>query len=163
MWNTFGPDVLVAIIGAAVGAVLTVAVALFTFLASRRYRETQALNALVDQLHHRRAFAPISALQLVPDAATNPDFVRANASILSVKEEIRRTRESVRPVKALQEPLSRMTSACNLYLELGAYDPTQYWYLLTDLTLSMREEIEALGRAKRGIHAKDPGGAAFQN
>lgn len=40
MWNTLIRDLIVALIGSA----LTVAIAAATFLSSRRYRETQAIN-----------------------------------------------------------------------------------------------------------------------
>jgi ABC-type Fe3+ transport system permease subunit len=50
MWTTFGPDVLVAVIG----AVLTVIIAYCTYLIQQRRTENHVINVLFWEINHRR-------------------------------------------------------------------------------------------------------------
>lgn len=155
MWTTFWPDVLVALIG----AVLTVGIAFATYILSVRRDELRALNSLIVELHHRRAFSGTAVI--VSGAQDTQDFQRANASVISVRDEIRRTRDRVRPIPGLQEPLMRMTRFCNYYLEETEWDPDSYAVGLVRLRDELHEQIRALAAARRGTKVLVPGAKAF--
>ena len=157
MWETFVPDLIVTVIGAA----LTVAIAAVTFVLSRRYRETQALNLLVQELHHRRALARIDALMEIQNAEQSDDFARVNASVLSIKEAIREARGLSRPVPGVQVPLSGMTSACNRYLELASRRPSRYWFFLTELRAEITAQVRELSRMNRRVAELEPGAGSL--
>lgn len=157
MWQTFWPDLLVAIFG----AFLTVATAYVTYLLSVRRREKQALNSLIYEFHHRRAVAPRANLRTVECAAETDDFLRANLSVLSMRDEIRRTRDVVRPIIELHGCLSELTRACNNYLESSAQHPGQYLYLLDELRNELSSKTHKLAATRRGVHVREPGEGAF--
>jgi uncharacterized protein with PhoU and TrkA domain len=157
MWETFGPDVLVALIGAA----LTVAIAFATYVLNERRREWQALRSLVDELHHRRALTLIDSVRPVPHADELDDFLHVNASVLSIREEIRRTRDSVTLNSDLQRALGLMTRACNRYLETTAARPEQYLYSLSELRRELSEGVHALAATRRTVKVREPGDGAF--
>lgn len=156
MWQTFVPDVLVAIIGAA----LTVLIAFATYLLRLRLEEKRALQSLINELHRRRALVP-GPERIIPNAAEIGDFQWANASILSVRDEIRRTRDRVRQVDSRLIPLSAMTRACNRYLEQSAAAPPHYVLFLAALKHELEENVRALARARRGLKPLEPGSGAF--
>lgn len=157
MWDTFIPDLIVT----AIGAALTVAIAAVTFVASRRYRETQALNLFVQELHHRRALIRIDTLMEVQNAEQSDDFARVNASVLSIRDAIKDARGLSRPVPNIQVPLSGMTSACNRYLELASRHPGRYWFFLMDLRAEMATQVEALAQANRRVTSLEPGAGSL--
>ena len=101
MWESFIPDVVVAIIG----AVFTVMIALITYVLSVRLNEKRAIQSLISELHRRRAIAE-GPEPVIPGAEQSADFARANASVASMRTEIRATRDRVRQVDSLQAPLS---------------------------------------------------------
>lgn len=156
MWQTFWPDVLVALIGAA----LTVLIAFTTFLLRLRLEEKRALQSLINEMHRRRALAP-GPEPVIPDAASRADFAQANASILSIRDDIRRTRDRVPQVESRQRPLSNMTRACNRYLEVSAASPPHYAILLGELRGELSESVQELARARRGVNPLEPGAGAF--
>jgi hypothetical protein len=157
VWDTFIPDLVISLIG----ATLTVAIAGGTFLVSRRYREAQALNLLIQELHHRRALLRIDALAEVPDAEQADDFSQVNASVLSMRDAIRNARGLSRQVGQVQMPLSRMTSACNRSLELAVRHPNRYWFFLDDLRNQIAAEIGQLAQANRRIAPLEPGAGSL--
>jgi len=157
MWDTFLPDLLLTLIGSA----LTVAIAAGTFLVNRRYRENQALNVLIQEIHYRRAFTRIETLMEIQNAELSDDFSRVNASVSSIRDAIREARSLTRPVGKLQVPLSQMTVACNRYLELAARRPNRYWYFLEELRNDVHTQVERLAGASRRIHALEPGSGAL--
>lgn len=157
MWNTFWPDLLIAVIGAA----LTVLVAWVTYRLQRRSNEKHALRFLVEEIHHRRALAPIARVGDVPSASELDDFSRANASILDIKDRIRLTREQSRPASSAQHALSDMTRACNRYLEITSHRPEKYLHELMSLRSSLSESIQRIAEGVRGVRALEPGGSAF--
>ena len=156
MWDTFWPDVLVAVIGAA----FTVLIALITYLLRLRLEEKRALESLIGELHRRRALAP-GPEPIISAAASSADFARANASVSAMRDEIRRTRDRVRQVDSLQLPLSNMTRACNRYLEMSAASPPHYALLLGRLREELAKGVNDLTRARRGVTSLEPGGGAF--
>lgn len=156
MWLTFWPDVLVAIIGAS----LTVGIAYVTYILNLRRNERRALNSLIVELHHRRAFS--GSAVIVPNARDLADYSRANASVLSIKDEIRRTRDNVRDFPSLQVPLSQMTRACNSYLEAVERDPDSYAIGLIRLRDDLYVEINKIAVERRGVPARGPGSGALE-
>ncbi|MGD8166662.1 hypothetical protein ACEXOS_005525 [Herbiconiux sp. P16] len=161
MWETFWPDILVAIVGAIFGSMLTVGIALGTFFITFRRREDQALGALIKELHERRAVAQIGTLREIPEAAILDDFARANRSVISLRDEIGRTRDLVGPTADLQAPLSAMRRACNRYLETSSVLPERYWYLLDDLRVELSAGVHDLAKVRRRLPRLEPGGGAF--
>ncbi|MEA1264078.1 MULTISPECIES: hypothetical protein [unclassified Microbacterium] len=156
MWDSFFPDVVVAF----VGALLTVLIALVTYMLKIRLDEKRAIQSLIDELHRRRAIAE-GPEPVIRGAEELPDFVRANASVVSMRTEIRSTRDRVRQVDSLQGPLSEMTRACNRYLELSAASPDFYARYLGDLRRELTPLVSQLAGSRRGIVAHQPGGGAF--
>lgn len=157
MWNTFWPDLLIAVIG----AVLTVLTAWFTYLLQRRANETRALRFLVEEIHRRRALAPVARVSDVPGAGASDDFNRVNASILDIKDRIRLAREQSRPQSPAQPALSDMTRACNRYLESTAHSPEKYLHELRSLRQSLTYSIIHMTEGVRGVQRLEPGGSAF--
>lgn len=156
MWTTFWPDVLVAL----VGAVITVAIALATYLCGRHVSGTHALTALVDELHHRRALRvrDTSRLRL---AAELDDFKWAGQSVLAMKGDIRVARHANLHSSKASESLAKMTKACNFYLELSHEDPENYRKLLEDLRRALSKCVQELADGRRGVDYVDPGAGAF--
>jgi hypothetical protein len=141
MPDTFWSDLLVAVLG----AVFTVVGAGVTYLIARAIAKTQALNGLIREMHHRRALK-IREPVVIPGAQKMNDYKWANASILSLRDEIRRARDQVGAGKRLQEPLAEMTRACNRYLEQSNTEPTRYAILLDALQTQLAAEARKLAR-----------------
>lgn len=156
MWDSFLPDLLVAF----VGALLTVAIALGTYLLKVRLDEKRAIQSLINEVHRRRSLAE-GPEPTLPGALQSGDYARANASIATIRDEIRSTRDRVRQVDNLQDPLSKMTRACNRYLELSASHPDGYAIYLGDLRRELTPLVQALASKRRGVTALEPGGGAF--
>jgi hypothetical protein len=155
MWDTFLPDLIVAVIG----ALLTVLIALVTYLLKVRLDEKRAIRSLINELHRRRALAE-GPEPVVENAAQLDDYTRANASIVSIRREIRLTRDRVRQIEAIQSHLSAMTRSCNRYLELSDASPDRYAIYLGDLRRELTPLVERLARTHRGIANHEPGGGA---
>lgn len=157
MWQTFFPDLVVAVIA----SLLTVSTGYVTYRVNVRHRENQALVSLLNELHHRRAVAPILNPRQIANASTNDDFLRANSSVLSMKDEIRRARDILRPITTLQEPLSLMVRACNRYLELSSAAPESYMYELEELRIQLSKQVHAIAASRKSIKSVEPGTGAF--
>lgn len=155
MWVTFWPDVLVAVIG----AFLTVAIAFATYSLSVRRTELLALQSLISDLAHRRAFS--GAPGIIQGAVATADYTRANASVLAARDEIRQARRQVRQLPSLQRPLTRMVRACNIYLEGAEVDPDSYATGLVELRDQLDEELRKLACQRRGISVTTPGAEAL--
>ena len=76
VWTTFVPDLIVA----AAGAVLTVSIAVGTYVLNVWRIERLALRALILDLSHRRAFLGTAAT--IPGAHDTGDYTRCNQSVL---------------------------------------------------------------------------------
>lgn len=161
MWNTFWPDLLIALIGAVLGSVLTVVIALITYRLQRRANEKHALRLLVDEIHRRRAFVPIANVRNVAGAQKLDDFSNVNSSVLDIRDRIRLAREQTRPESGAQRPLSDMTRACNRYLQATARRPDRYLYDLEFLRNNLWESIQEMAREIQGVPALEPAGAAY--
>ncbi|WP_411721164.1 hypothetical protein [Mycetocola sp.] len=156
MWLTFLPDLLVAVIGAA----LTVVIALATFMVQRRRTEDGLLRGLIDDINRRRAFTPIEEVQSVPDAKELPDFHRVSRSVLALRDEIKRTRDGIRGDRQVQRALTEMTRACNRYLEDSDIDPDNYWHHLMTARELLDESIQKIAKSSN-VEALAPGEAAY--
>lgn len=161
MWETFGPDVFVAVIGAALGAVLTVLIAVMTYVISVRRQERQSLNDLIDDLHHRRAFDTYP--EAIPGARATEDYARVNRSVISSRNEIRQARRGVRFDAKLREPLKRMTQACNEYLDAAEWEPDSYAIQVVELRAALTDEIRRIAAVRRGVQVLEPGGGASRS
>lgn len=158
MSSTFLSDLLVTVIGTALGTLFTVAVAVVTYVVKLRGNELSALNELILELSHRRAFAGDAVRIANVDEG---DYSRCNASVLSAREDVRRARGQVRMKPSLRDPLARMTGACNAYLEAAAWDPGSYAIELVRLRDKLHEEIRELGRQRSDVVVLRPGEQAF--
>lgn len=163
MWNTFLPDLLVALVGAIIGSIFTVGIALATYVISRRRRERGALRGLIVEMHRRRALVPVESVRVVPNAAALDDYRRVSLSILAIRKDIRVTRTAIRPELSVQRQLSDMTSACNRYLEASQRDPDHYWFALMELRNALVSTIGEIAAATPSVEALAPGAAAFDN
>lgn len=156
VFEFFWSDLIVAF----VGAVLTILIAWGTFLLSRRRQEKQVVASLIRELHARRALAPSKSQARVRNAKRLPDYTRASASVLTMRDEIRRARDRIRPLLKFEEPLAEMSRACNRFLELSAVDPPNYTALLVALRYALAEQISQLSKAA-GVEYLAPGEGAF--
>jgi hypothetical protein len=157
MWTTFWLDIIVAL----AGAIFTVAIAVITFWLGSRQRELQAIRSLVGELHRRRALTEIVAPRRLRRARTLSDYAQAATSVLTMKDEIRRARDSSRSTPKLQEIFASMTRSCNRYLELSAGSPNQYLFLLQSLRQELAQDVRRLTEARRGVPNLAPGEGAF--
>ncbi|WP_372984933.1 hypothetical protein [Microbacterium sp.] len=157
MWNTFGADVLVAVIGAA----LTVLIAFLTYLARIRLEEHRALQILINDLHGRRALAVEHGAK-VWFASRRAPFRYATASVIAARDEIKATRAKVRKHKKVQEPLTEMLRACNNYLELSETDPNSYPIYLAHLKRDLYAQVLRLANVRRRLKVSRPGDGAFR-
>lgn len=154
MWETFGADVVVALISSA----LTVLIAYGTFLLNRWRDQRMAAQFIIDDLAHRRAFAA-SAVR-IPGAEKNDDYKRANASVLTARDEIRAVRPRMGADLAVQQALSSMIRSCNIYLEKSARDPDAYAIQLVELRDALGKDVRKLAD-KRRVRPTTPGSLAF--
>lgn len=157
MWDTFFADLIVALVGAG----LTVAIALFTYLGRINLEERRALQLLINDLHGRRALTADPASR-VPFASVRRPYKYANASVLALRDEVKATRTKVRQRERLRTPLNKMIQACNRYLELSEFSPGRYPLHLSELQRSLSLQVETLAKARRGLAALEPGGGAFE-
>lgn len=157
MWETFWPDVLVAVIGAG----LTVAIAVITYVISVRRQELRSLNDLIDDLHHRRAFDTDPGV--IPGARASDDYARVNRSVISARNEIRQARRGVRFDSKLRDPLKRMTQACNEYLDTAEWEPDLYAIQVVDLRTALTDEIRKIAAVRPGVLFLEPGGGASRS
>lgn len=159
MWETFWPDMIVAL----AGAFFTVIIAYCTFRINRRNTETHALNSLIGELSVKRAIAPQVQPVIVDGAASTDAFKHANLSVIGMRDEIRRTRNLVRPDSILQRNLSQMTRACNIYLETIEAEPEAYLLLLEVLRTELSQEVEGIASSRGGVTSARPGERAFES
>lgn len=155
MWDSFWPDVIIALIGAA----FTVVIAYVTYRVNASRQERAAVQSLIDELHYRRALRPNSG-RIVPSAATEVDFASVSASIRTMRVDIRSARDRARQDESVQRPLARMTKACNRFLTEARLDPSQYQLLLGNLTADLADQVRELKRNQPRLTARHPGGGS---
>lgn len=157
MWDSFGPDLLVV----AIGAALTGLIASGTYLVTFRRLENQAVGALIRQIHERRAFIAVDEPVPVLDAYSTDDFGRVSRSVVTVRGEIDIARRSVGGSKELQDALTSMKLACNRYLERSARRPEGYVIDLMELREELSVEVQRLHQSRSSLPALEPGAGAF--
>lgn len=160
MWETFLPDLVVALVGALVGAVLTVAIAYGTFLLQQARQEKQVVRGLINDLYHRRALAVVSPHE-IPNAGERKDFERAGLSVIDIRDHIRRVRDQVRQDTETVNALSNMIRACNRYLEVSEGNPNFYAFLLNELQRDLEEGVTQIAQRMRGVDGLPPGRGAI--
>lgn len=156
-WDTFWPDLLVAVLS----ALIAVGVALASYLIGVYRRERHALQALIKELHERRALNVDGIDRPRFGARRRSEFYRINDSILAVREEINRTRHLVREAPKIQGPLRSMRLACNQYLERSERDPNSYIWLAGQLQCELTKAVVALTTARHRLLYMEPGKGAF--
>lgn len=140
MWDTFLSDTLVTVIGAVLGACLTVGIAYKTFQLQQRHTEKQVLTNLIHDLHHKRALRAITPTR-VPNARESPDFDRTTKSVLEMREWIRTARNSLPPRSHASPTLSGMLVACNRHLRRSDRNPDNYQAELMKLRKSLHSGV----------------------
>lgn len=158
MWNSFWPDLIIALIG----ALFTVAIAYGTYCFEQRRTELGALRELINDIHHRRSVADFHP-KVVPDARDLPDFQWAGMSVVEIKDIAKRTKNHARPDSKVQATLSSMVSACNRYLEESEISPDCYQYLLGSLRTELTECMAQIAHNRKGIEGLEAGGAAYES
>jgi hypothetical protein len=156
MWETFWPDVLVAV----VGAVLTVAIAFGTFLIQQRMAERQLLTNLVSDLNHRRVLREIAPREM-PGARGFEDYDWTSQSVVEIRDQIRSTREHLPRNSRAQRLLSAMHSACNRHLHNSSRNLHYNQFHLVDLRNNLEIGVAEISRQVRKVKALRPGSAAY--
>lgn len=155
MWDSFWPDVVVALIG----AVFTVIIAYVTYRVNASRQERAAVQSLIDELHYRRALRPNSG-RIIPSASTAVDFASVSASVRTMRVDIRSARDRARQDESVQRPLARMTKACNRFLTESRLDPSRYQILLGELTDELAKQVRELKKIQPQLTARQPGGGS---
>lgn len=158
MLDTFLSDTLVTVIGAVLGAILTVGIAYGTFRAQQRHTEKQVLTNLIHDLHHKRALRAITPTR-VPDPTESTDFERTTKSVLEVREWIRTARNSLPPRSHASPTLSRMMVACNRHLSDSARNPDSYQLMLMKLRKSLHSGVVEICSKVPHLELLPPGSA----
>jgi hypothetical protein len=157
MWNTFIPDLLVALLG----SLVTVAIAYMTFSIQRRRQEHQAIRGLINDIHRRRALTVIGVVRRIRRAKRLPDFHRATASVLDLRDRVRETRNAVRADSIYQNTLTNMTRSCNRYLEATGQSANDYYFELAKLRADLLTAVQTLAKGTRSISYLEPGAGAY--
>lgn len=154
--NTFTQDLVIAVIS----SVLTVAIAFITYKLNVRARENNALRSLFEDLSTRRALVTIEPIEVL-GAHDIPDYQRVNSSILLVKEEIKRARDTIRPIPVLENSLRSMIKSCNIYLEEAEESPDHYQFYLMKLSHDLEVCMHDIHNSRRTVSILKPGENAF--
>jgi hypothetical protein len=145
-WATFGPDVLVAGIGAA----LTVTIALISYRMQQRRMNRQLVRNLADDLAIRRAFQPIYPCVSSPDS---DDAERCRISIQEAQGQISRIRDQIAPDHELRGLLQEMVLWCREYKNLLEADDSRWQFALMEVR---KELVDRLREIERSLRLKAP-------
>ena len=141
-WVTFWPDVLVAGIGAA----LTVAVALITYLMQQRRKNRQLVRNLADDLANRRAFKPIDPGVSSPDT---DDAKRCRLSVQEAQDQISRIRDQIAPDHRLRALLQEMVLWCREYKNLLEVDDRRWQFALMEIRGELDDRLRRIESSLR--------------
>jgi hypothetical protein len=154
MWGTFWSDILVA----ALGAMLTVAIALITYRVQQRRSNEQLVRNLADDLAMRRAFMPISPFVTSP---VGVDADRCRKSIQSAQSQISLIRDQIAPNHRLRALLQEMVAWAREFKSLNEADPERWQFALMEVRGELVARLRAIERVmglKSGT-LPDPGTA----
>ncbi|MFD2341665.1 hypothetical protein FGG90_06040 [Clavibacter tessellarius] len=104
-WSTFIPDLIVT----AVGASLTVGIAIVSYLLQLRRKNRQLVFNLADDLAVRRAFELITPMEATGD---EPAAQYCFDSVHSAQKRISALRDEISPNERLREALHEMVRYC---------------------------------------------------
>lgn len=157
----FWPDLLIALIGTFVGAVLTVYIAYQTYRMEFHRREREAIRHMAVDLSTKRSLRHASPAARVdsrrPDV--EEDRQRCARSVLSSRDSIREAWRAARPGSDVQDDLEAMSRACNRYLEFSELDRDAYVDFLHKLHVELSASVNAL-QAKVKVPLPMPGSAS---
>lgn len=153
---------LVALAGSLVGAGGAITSAALIRNQEVKRKEITAVKALVADLHFRRALAVNDGEQVPSADLDHDDLGRSTRSVINIRREIRETRLNLRPKSPAFESMSRMTSACNLYLEIVEVRPGDYRIELNRLRETLTAIVMAMTQTLRlELPELMPGNGAF--
>jgi hypothetical protein len=156
-WNSFWPDLLVALLAALAGFSTATLIGLRSYRRDQHAKNVQLVANLADDLATRRAFTPTDPrLRKV-----GIDANRCLQSVQQAQERLSQVRDQIRPDDTLRDILQDMILGCVTYKNAFEVSPREYVYdLMTlrhELIVCLRslEEHLNLGRQK----LPDPGTA----
>jgi hypothetical protein len=114
-------EFLLAAFGSFLGAAGAIIAALVLRVRDERRREASALKGLVVDIYFRRALG--GAYSHAPSLTGRRS---AERSISTLRSQIRRTREELRPRSPAFDSLSELTRCCNAYLDAVERHPRRY-------------------------------------
>ena len=127
-WSSFIPDLVIAVIGAA----LAVSVALWTYFRQLRLKNLQAVRNLADDLSMRRAFVPVA-----PVEGLGGDAERCFLSVQAAQQRIAQIRDEIAPDHELRAELQQLVLACVVYKSRVEVEPQRWLFAL----MSLRGEL----------------------
>lgn len=140
MPDTFWSDLVVALIATSFGAILTVAIALWTYRREVWTRERDAIHHLANILANRRALLPARPERVnaaLPQYAS--DLEACRQSVQHARDAVVEASRAIRPGSPAQVSLDAMTRASNDFLSSSRRDPDGYWLQLN----ALRQEFTA--------------------
>jgi len=145
-WSTFIPDLIVT----AVGASLTVGIAIVSYLLQLRRKNRQLVFNLADDLAVRRAFELITPMEATGD---EPAAQYCFDSVHSAQKRISALRDEISPNERLREALHEMVRYCADYKESYEQTPELWQFRLMQLRGRL---IGSLRKIERVMRIKDP-------
>ncbi|CAN5200727.1 hypothetical protein BH11ACT2_BH11ACT2_00580 [soil metagenome] len=147
---------LVAAFGSFLGAAGAIIAALVLRVRDDRRREASALKALVVDIYFRRALGGAYS-----HPVSRRGRERAEHSISTLRAQVRRTRDALRPRSRAFDSLSELTRLCNEYLDAVERRPRRYAGELVVLRDRMAPVVAELAERYRfALDDVTPGGGA---
>jgi chromosome segregation ATPase len=148
------------VIGAAAGAILTIAIGAGALLFDRWRREVNELNSLLSFMSKKRSLSRPSSLkrQLRP---RTQDANRCIRSVLSIRDEAQAARRNIRSRSSQIDALDELIRVCNQYVDALQKDPRNYRKLLAELQHFLDDVAMELARNSRSVSYLSPGGSAL--
>lgn len=143
---------------AVVGAILTALVVNRAFERSRaRKVEIARIRTLIMDIGTRRTLD--NDLQRLGQLNSNPelDAEWSKRSVFALRDMIRDARENLLPNSPFAEPLTRMTTYCNDWLEQFEWPKSDFKKLLEELSNNIYEQIQIMWAIDNSIEKIHPG------
>lgn len=149
-------EFLVAAFGSFLGAAGAVVAALVLRVRDERRREASALKGLVVDIYFRRALGGVYSRRL-----SRTGRQQAEHSISTLRAQVRRARDDLRPRSRSFDSLSALTRCCNDYLDAVERSPRSYGRELTVLRSRIAPIVVELDSRYRFVLGDvTPGGGA---